>query len=484
MATQYLGLARKYRPQKFSDVVGQDAVVATLLKALQSGRIADAYLFSGTRGTGKTTLARLLAKALNCASPEKGEPCNTCHFCKEIASGRHLDVIEIDGASHRGIDDIRDLQDTLRYPPTEAKVKVIIIDEVHMLTKEAFNALLKTLEEPPLHVKFFFATTEIYKLPATILSRCQRYPLQRISLENLTKRMAQILDTEKLSYQMPALYFIAELAQGSLRDALSLLDQVFARSTGEITLTEVRSLFGFIPRRKLFTFDQALLTENLSTLLLIASEIFEQGMDLKDWITALGDHYRIYLQLLTNSSPASFHTFENWEIEEYSALLPKFSVGYCLDLLEKILDWQKRELLEQRQKGYFELLHCDLMRSKGKLRLDQWLQLKIAEKPSQTQSVQTNEPQTSSTAAVPEQVTPTAIQIAPQQISSEQAAPVQAIPVHAPIQKPIEPVAALGKAPSAHPQDALDDVARQRFETLLRFASVELEGIIKTKSPK
>ena len=225
----YQVLARKYRPQHFNEVLGQDAIVTTLKNAIKHNRLAHAYLFCGSRGTGKTTLARVFAKALNCQSPTSdAEPCNKCSSCKEIAAGNALDVLEIDGASHRGIDDIRQINETVGYASSSGKYKIYIIDEVHMLTKEAFNALLKTLEEPPLKVIFLFATTEPHKVLPTILSRCQRFNLNRISLDTIVDKLRQIAIDQNVEIDEEALYLLAQRAEGGLRDAESLFDQIIA----------------------------------------------------------------------------------------------------------------------------------------------------------------------------------------------------------------------------------------------------------------
>ncbi|MGD0650193.1 MAG: DNA polymerase III subunit gamma/tau [Verrucomicrobiia bacterium] len=231
MAPQYQVLARKWRPQQFDDVVGQEHVTTTLKNAIEQNRLAHAYLFVGPRGIGKTSTARIFAKALNCVKGPTTTPCDKCDNCKEIMAGNSLDVLEIDGASNRGIDEVRELRDTCRYAPARGRFKIYIIDEVHMLTKEAFNALLKTLEEPPPHVKFFFATTEPHKLPQTVLSRCQRFDFRRIPITDLVKTIKGIAEKENLEIEKEASYVLARRADGSLRDLLSLLDQVIAYSS-------------------------------------------------------------------------------------------------------------------------------------------------------------------------------------------------------------------------------------------------------------
>ena len=254
---QYVVLARKYRPQNFDDLVGQEALVQTLTNAIKNNRLHHAYILTGIRGVGKTTTARIIAKALNCTGKDgRGgptvHPCGFCENCRAITEGRHIDVMELDAASRTGVDDMREILDGVRYKPTNARYKIYIIDEVHMLSKSAFNALLKTLEEPPSHVKFIFATTEIRKVPVTILSRCQRFDLQRISIEDLTGLFKKILANEQINAEEEALQMIAKAADGSARDGESLLDQAISLGGGEVKTEVVKNMIGLADRNQTF----------------------------------------------------------------------------------------------------------------------------------------------------------------------------------------------------------------------------------------
>ncbi len=300
----YQVTARKWRPQTFDDVVEQQHVTRTLKNAIRLGRVAHAYLFAGTRGVGKTTMARVLAKALNCEHGPTPDPCGTCSACLEIAQGASMDIVEIDGASNRGIDEIRDLRETLRYLPSRGRHKVYIIDEVHMLTKEAFNALLKTLEEPPPHVVFIFATTELDKIPHTIISRCQRFEFKRVSLSGIVSQLEHIIDNEGISISPASLMRIAKAAEGSMRDAQSLFDQVVAYTGIEVDDREVGHLLGSVGSETLAQCLSAIIRQDASTALRTVDAMQDEGHDAVAMIRALQEGLRHLIVLKTTERPA------------------------------------------------------------------------------------------------------------------------------------------------------------------------------------
>lgn len=298
----YIALYRKWRSQTFDDIVGQPAIVQTLQNAIQNNRLAHAYLFTGPRGTGKTSAARILAKALNCEAGPTPSPCGKCSACLKIKDGHSVNVMEIDAASNRGIDEIRELRERVKYSPVEGRYKVYIIDEVHMLTPEAFNALLKTLEEPPVHTVFVLATTELQKVPLTIASRCQRLDFGRINLPAIENHLQKIAKAEGFEIENRALNLIGRMAEGGLRDAISLLDQLVAFSGNKITYDDVVTVFGTADEELLFSFGNALAEENISAALNLIEKGMSEGKSALQLTRDLVSHFRNLLHLVVGSS--------------------------------------------------------------------------------------------------------------------------------------------------------------------------------------
>ncbi len=289
--------ARKWRPQTFSEVVGQEHISTTLKNALANGRIAHAYMFTGPRGIGKTTTARILAKRLNCLNPKDGEPCNECEMCKDFLENTILDVFEIDGASNRRIEEIRAIREAVKYTPAKGKYKIYIIDEVHMLTVESFNALLKTLEEPPEHVVFIFATTDIHKVPLTIISRCQRFDFRRVELKDTKNLLLKIATAEGIEIDDQSLTLIAKRADGALRDAQSLFDQVVSFCGNKITKDLISSMLNLIDDQIYFDVSDAIIERNFSKVLDVTEAIYNNGWNLTDFLNGLTEHFRNFMVL-------------------------------------------------------------------------------------------------------------------------------------------------------------------------------------------
>ena len=322
----YLVLARKYRPQSFADLIGQEHVSRTLNNAITAGRVHHAFLFTGARGVGKTSAARILAKALNCEQGPTPEPCNVCPICVEITEGRSVDVFEIDGASNTGVDDVRDLRDNIRYLPSRARNKIFIIDEVHMLSINAFNALLKTLEEPPEHARFIFATTEPHKIPVTILSRCQRLDFRKISLNKVAEKLKEIALVEKIDVPDRALSLIARNGEGSMRDSLSTLDQVIAFCGESVSDEDVQGLLGMVDRRLLFAVVDAILQREGRKVLEALQKVDELGYSYRKFCRELIDMFRILVLLHVVEEPADITEVTADELQELKDLSGKASV--------------------------------------------------------------------------------------------------------------------------------------------------------------
>jgi len=335
----YIVLARRWRPQQFQDLIGQDHVSTTLANAIETGRIAHSFIFSGPRGVGKTSTARILAKALNCEKGPTKTPCNTCSACESITKGSSLDVLEIDGASNRGIDEIRNLRENIRFTPSQGNYRIYVIDEVHMLTKEAFNALLKTLEEPPAHAIFIFATTEIHRVPATILSRCQRFDFKRIPTKTNINHLKKICKKEKISISDEALLQIAKKADGSLRDAQSILDQIISYSGDEISTEEVASALGIIDQEIFFRFTTIIQSGDLKEILSLCQTIYREGYDLAEFLVGFEEHLRNMLVTKTTGNTELLNVSEHFA-ESYQKESQQFEENDLLRYIQQIGDLQ------------------------------------------------------------------------------------------------------------------------------------------------
>lgn len=320
----YVVIARRWRPQQFDEIIAQEHVSRTLSNAIENKRIAHAYIFTGPRGIGKTTTARILAKALNCEKGPTARPCNECPSCKSITLGNSLDVLEIDGASNRGIDEIRNLRENIRFTPSLGKYRIYIIDEVHMLTKEAFNALLKTLEEPPAHALFIFATTEIHKVPATILSRCQRFDFKRIPVRTIMEHLSHICQQDNIEISEEALLQIAKKADGSMRDAQSILDQIISFSGNSIKFEHVAQALGVIEQDQFFRISDLVAAGNLKEMILFCQEIINTGYDLTEFLLGLEEHFRNILIAMSTGSTNLIDVSENY-LKRYEEVVSSFS---------------------------------------------------------------------------------------------------------------------------------------------------------------
>ncbi|HHB76698.1 MAG TPA: DNA polymerase III subunit gamma/tau [Desulfobulbus sp.] len=338
----YLVLARKSRPRTFDEVVGQKIIVRTLQNALAAGRVPHGLIFSGIRGTGKTTLARIMAKALNCEQGPTPTPCNTCSSCRDIGAGTSVDLHEIDGASNRGIQEIRDLKENIRFMPTSARFKIIIIDEVHMLTSEAFNALLKTLEEPPDHVYFMFATTELHKVPVTILSRCQRYELQRVGRKELAAHYTRLAESEGIAIEPAAVDLIVREAAGSVRDGLSLLDQVFSYCGDEVKAEEVAEVLGLVSGQVIADLGEALLAGDISRAMEQLDQVYGYGMNIKRFTSELLSWFRHLIFCCLNKDPGRLLDLPQEDIARFSEIAGQYPLPTIYGLFNILLEGLER----------------------------------------------------------------------------------------------------------------------------------------------
>ncbi len=369
----YLVLARKWRPQTFGDVIGQSHVTRTLQNALKNDCLAHALLFSGPRGVGKTSVARILAKAVNCESGPAPDPCNKCGVCREITAGSSIDVQEIDGASNRGIDEIRQLKENIQFLPTRCRHRIYIIDEVHMLTKEAFNALLKTLEEPPSHVYFIFATTEPEKIPATIHSRCQHYEFRRLGTAELADHLGKIVQTEGMGLQQDAMLLLAREAEGSVRDSLSLLDQVAAY--GATSLKEVCEVLGVVGTQVLEELAVAILESDVAKALRLIDDVYSFGGNIQKFTTDLVFFFR-NLVVLKNLGPERAVTLMDLsreDVDEFSSVISKYTAHSFFQVLDALMKGQEAIYRSTTPKLSLEMLVIRLCSMKEVVGIDDLL---------------------------------------------------------------------------------------------------------------
>ncbi len=490
--SEYQVLARKYRPQRFSEVVGQDAIVTTLKNMIRLDRVAHAFLFCGSRGTGKTTLARLFAKALNCESPTAElEPCNQCSSCKEITSGNSLDILEIDGASNRGIEDVRKITETVGYSAASGRYKIYIIDEVHMLTKEAFNALLKTLEEPPPKVKFFFATTEPHKVLPTILSRCQRFNLNRISSDNIIKTLQKIANDLSVNVHEDALRLIAAMADGGMRDAESLFDQILAFHEGEITAEAIAMVLGIMPRDVYFQIDQAGKAGELAQAFEIVDQVFAQGKDLLYFVEGLTEHFRNILVVKLSGKGSPLLKVSSADRDRYEISAQLYRKEQCMHVLDYLIEAQNQIRFTPSSRIALETIVLHIMRSHQRLPVDYLVKQLVELEKRLGTPVQAQ--------AGP----PPVAQVAPKAPSAPVAMPVKEVvkvPVkdmgsinEDPTPKPQElprvsktatvPTPVPESAPVAQqPQNVMHLIKQQsRYDTVVHFAAVEMGGTLQKK---
>jgi|SRR5688572_1097266 len=356
----YEVLARKWRPLTFDDVVGQEHISRTLKKAVETGRISHAYLFSGPRGCGKTSTARILARVINCDKVKDGNPCNECASCQAVLKGTHLDVMEIDGASHTGVESVRELQESIGFTPSQGRNKVYVIDEVHMLSTHAFNALLKTLEEPPAHVYFIFATTSPNKIPDTIKSRCQRHHFKRLENAEIAGQLEFICKKEKVKYDADGLRLLARKADGSMRDGTSLLDQCVTASGGNVTAAAVRGILGLIDQEKVLALVDAIAAGDPTSPLKQLDQAINEGVDLNDLLSALLEGYRDLMLLSVPGDLSSLLFRSQGEIDHLRASLSRYELADLVTVVERLCNASARLKTATDPRIYFESVLVDL----------------------------------------------------------------------------------------------------------------------------
>lgn len=368
----YLVTARKWRPQVFEDLVGQEHISTTLKNAIGTNRLSHAYLFAGPRGVGKTTTARILAKAVNCLHPKDFNPDNECEICKEITEGRSMDVLEIDGASNRGIEEIRNLRESVKYVPSKNRYKVYVIDEVHMLTKEAFNALLKTLEEPPPQVLFIFATTEVHKLPATILSRCQRFDFRRIGIEEIMQHLRVIAKTEKIKIEDDALLLIAKKGDGSMRDSQSIFDQIVSFCGNVINAQKIIEALNLVDQEIFFQTTDLIKNKDANGGITLVEEIMSRGYDIKEFLSGLNEHLRNILITLTTNSTKLIETSEVYK-KRYESNAAHFTETDLLRLIKTVTETENSIKWSQQPRFKLEVALIQMIKMEKSVQIGELL---------------------------------------------------------------------------------------------------------------
>jgi DNA polymerase-3 subunit gamma/tau len=377
----YLVFARKYRPQQFEDVVAQQHVTKTLANSVKNSRVGSGYLFCGPRGTGKTTTARILAKCLNCKEGPTPTPCGICDSCKEITSGSSLDVLEIDAASNTGVDDVRTLRENVRYMPAGGKKRIYIIDEVHRLSGSAFDALLKTLEEPPPHVVFVFATTDPFNVPNTIHSRTQRFDFKRVSPTDIAAHIENIAKKEKIDIAPEALRILARKADGSVRDALSLLDQITAFAGDKITERDVINALGLVDKQLLFDFTRAVAAHDSRQALQLTAKVIDEGFDVSDFAKELMEHFRVLMVLAANESAGTELNLSREELQQYREQAGYFSLGDVLRLLKMAGDLHADLKFGLNERLVLEITAVKMAEMEATVKLEEILQHLKSETP-------------------------------------------------------------------------------------------------------
>lgn len=458
---EYLSLSRKYRPMSFEDVNGHEVVITILKNQIASKKLANAYLFTGLHGTGKTTLARIFAKSLNCDDKNNVNPCNKCPSCKKITASSSLDVLEIDGASNRGIDDIRNINETVGYATFDGKYKIYIIDEVHMLTKEAFNALLKTLEEPPKNTKFFFATTEAHKIPATILSRCQKIELKRLPLTEIKEKLQKISENLQLNISDDALSIIARYAEGSMRDGESILENIIAYKKEQVKAEDIYEILNICPKSTFFAIDAAYAKNDLTAPFSLSEKLYASHTNLHSLVDQLCMHFRLHGLSILGQSNEESSLFTKEEQDGYKHSKDIYTMEQILDILTILANLYHYNYPAISKKIHVEILLQKILGTKfAKSSRD------ILQHLQSLKDVQLSPPKNS----VKESVTTAKKEVI------QQSSTAQPLPNQSPPQKK--------EAPEEIATFKKEDLSQQnKIDTVVQFATVEL-GATLTKNPE